>query len=112
MRQRHVYRQEHALHLPPEKIGNRARGALVRPVKEIRTGLQLEEFHRDMVRRTDAGRRKIELAWAVLRGADEILQAFYFRRRMHDEQQAPPCRERDRREIANRIVLRIAENAL
>ena len=61
-RQRDVDRQEHHLHLPAEQIGDGAGGSLVRDMRQVDAEVQLEELHREVMRRAAARRGVVELA--------------------------------------------------
>ena len=97
LRQRDVHRQEHELDLAAEQVGHRARGSLVRHVHHLQAEVQLEQFHRQVVRRRVAGRGVVELAGLAFTSATSSATLRAGTDGMRDQRQVADRREADRR---------------
>ena len=104
LRQRDMDGKKHHLHLPAEQVGHGTGGSLVWHVQKIDIEMQLEQFHRQVMRRAAPRRRIIELAGLSLRQGDELLHRRGWHRRMDDERQVADSGRADRSEALHRVV--------
>ena len=97
---------------PPSRSVTRRPGAAIRHVRQLDAGLVLEELHREVMRRAVAGRAVVDLARARLRAARSNSAAvFAFSDGCVDQREAGDRERRDRREILDRVVRDLLEEA-
>ena len=97
-------RKKHHLHLPAEQVRHGAGRSLVWHVQQIDIEMQLEQFHRQVMRRAASWRRIIELAGLFVRQRDEFLHRRGRHRRMNDQRQVADGGRADRRKALHRVV--------
>jgi hypothetical protein len=86
-----------------DRLNGEAR-ALVRDMRDLKTGHAVENLAGEMVWAADTGRRIEHLAWFRTRQVDVLLQRMRWHRRMHDQHDGIARQQRDRSEILQRIV--------
>ncbi len=111
MRQHDRRLAERELYMPAQQIRQRERRALVRYVRECYARHRLEKFDGEMRAAAGTGRAEIEPAGLRFRQRDEFAQVVRRQRRMHRRQIGRHHHQRDRCEVAQRIVRQIRHHA-
>ena len=89
----------------------RPRRAAIGNMLQIGFGLQLEQFHRKMMRRANSRRSVVELARSLLHIGDEFFRRLDRERRMHGQRQRAGGDQHDWIEARHRIVRQGLEQA-
>ena len=92
--------------MPADDVGHCRSAALVRHVDHLGSGLELEQFAREVLRRAVAGGGEHDLARLLLGESDELLRRLGRHGRVYDEDQRHRADDRDRREVLLKVEVR------
>ena len=99
---------EHDRDLASERVSDRGVLAFVRHVRHADSQQRVEELARHVRRRADSARAVGERMTRLFRERHEVAERLRGERRVDDHQERRRARERDRREILQRVVRRAA----